>query len=213
MERLGIAINDKAGMYAAAALIRHRPDLSFTVLYDPATGEDFYKKNKARFRSMKMDAALYLSQDANGDFADLVKKASAEGRTMGYRNHDVNTEFLAHTVADGLFHHSYVLEMMDAYADRLKNDGRPVVLSLLGYSYRRDDFIRALGPKGIAVTDPLDDWLGAFKETGEKGEHRFYWTVWDFSVERFMTELLGEPVRFRKYYPHPWLRGEVSKRR
>lgn len=212
MERLGIAINDKAGMYAAAALIRRRRDLSFTILYDPATGDDFFKKNKARFRSMKMDAALYLSQDADGDFVDLFKKAPAEGRTMGYRNHDVNTEFLAHTVADGLFHHSYVLNMIDAYGARLEKGGA-VVLALLGYSYRRDDFIRAFKEKEIAVVDPLDLWLDAFCETEEAGECRFFWTVWDFSVERFMSELLGEAVHFRKYYPHPWLRGEVSKKR
>ena len=212
MERLGIAINDKAGMYAAAALIRRRPDLSFTILYDPATGEDFYKKNKARFRSMKMDAALCLTQDADGDFAELLKKASAKGRTMGYRNHDVNTEFLAHTVADGFFHHSYVLNMIDSYEARFEKGGT-LVLALLGYSYRRDDFSRAFKEKEIAVADPLDRWLETFPETEEEGECRFFWTVWDFSVERFMGELLGEEVRFRKYYSHPWLRGEASKKR
>lgn len=92
MERLGIAINDKAGMYAAAALIRRRPDLSLRSSTIPPRAKIF-TKNKARFRSMKMDAAFCLTQDADGDFAELLKEASAKSRTMGYRNHDVNTEF------------------------------------------------------------------------------------------------------------------------
>ena len=212
MERLGIAINDKAGIYAAAALIRRRPDLSFTILYDPVEEGDFYERNKSRFRTMKLNHVLCLSQDSKGDFSALVNKDSHKGYTLGYRDHDINTELLAHTVADGLFHHSYVLEIMDAYAERLEDDGRPVVLSYLGYSYRRDDFARAFRSKGISVADPLGDWLDAFAETGEEGERRFYWTVRDFFMERLLSELLGEGIRFRKYYAHPWLRGEASKR-
>ncbi|MBS6525710.1 MAG: hypothetical protein KH322_06810 [Peptoniphilaceae bacterium] len=213
MERLGIAIKDNAGIYAAAALIRRRPDLSFTVLYDPAEEGDFYEKNKSRFRAMKLGPSLCLTQDSRGDFSALVEKASAKGRTLGYRHHDLNTEIIAHTIEDGLFHHSYVLEILEAYGERFEDDGGEAVLALLGYSYRRDDFARAFRPKGIAVVDPLDLWLDAIPETGEKGDCRFYWTVRDFPAERLMGELLGEEVRFRKYYSHPWLRGEASKKR
>lgn len=212
MERLGIAINDKAGIYAAAALIRRRPDLSFTLLYDPVEEGDFYEKNRVRFRAMKLGPFLCLTQDPCGDFSALVEKASAKGHTLGYRDHDINTEILAHTVTDGLFHHSYVLEILDAYGTRLEKDGGPAVLALLGYSYRRDDFARAFRRKGVAVLDPLDRWLDTFPETGEKGECRFYWTERDFPMERLISELLGEEVCFRKYYAHPWLRGEASKK-
>ena len=213
MERLGIAIKDKAGIYAAAALIRRRPDLSFTVLYDPAEDGDFYEKNQSRFRNMKLGPSLCFTQDPRSDFSALVEKASSKGRSLGYRHHDLNTETIAHTIEDGLFHHSYVLEILEAYVARFEKGGGPAVLALLGYSYRRDDFARAFGAKGIAVFDPLDLWLDAILETGKEGACRFYWTVRDFPAERLMGELLGEEVRFRKYYSHPWLRGEASKKR
>lgn len=214
MERLGIAIRDRAGVYAAAALIRRRPDLSFTVLYDPE-GEacDFYESNRPRFQSMKLSLCLYLGEDYRGDgsFYGLLHDARDEGFTVGLRDSDFNTEFLYHTLADGLFHHSYVLHMIDSYAERLPKEGT-AVLGLLGYSYRADDFARAFQGKGVKVSDPLDQWLSLIPEREGKGELRLYWTVRDFSVERLMCEILGKALRFRKYYSHPWLRGEVSKR-
>lgn len=214
MERLGIAIRDRAGVYAAAALMRRRPDLSFTVLYDPE-GEacDFYESNRARFQSMNLSPCIYLGEDYRGDesFYSLLPDAKDRGFIVGLKDSDFNTEFLYHTLGDGLFHHSYVLHMMDDYAPRLSQEGT-AVLGLLGYSYRTDDFARAFQVKGVKVVDPLDSWLSAIPEREEKGELRFYWMVRDFSVERLMCEILGKALRFRKYYSHPWLRGEVSKR-
>lgn len=76
-------------------------------------------------------------------------------------------------MADGLFHHSYVLNMIDSYEARFEKGGT-LVLALLGYSYRRDDFSRAFKEKEIAVADPLDLWLETFPETEEEGECRFF---------------------------------------
>ena len=214
MERLGIAIRDKAGVYAAAALIRRRPDLSFTVLYDPeGEASDFYESNRARFQSMNLSPCIYLGEDYRGDesFYSLLREVSGEGFTVGLKDSDFNTEFLYHTLGDGLFHHSYVLHMIDDYAERLSDEGT-AILALLGYSYRACDFTRAFHVKGVKIADPLDQWHVMIPEREEEGELRLYWTVRDFSVERLMCELLGEAVRFRKYYSHPWLRGEVSKR-
>lgn len=214
MERLGIAIRDKAGVYAAAALIRRRPDLSFTVLYDPeGEASDFYESNRARFQSMNLSPCIYLGEDYRGDesFYSLLHEVSGEGFTVGLKDSDFNTEFLYHTLGDGLFHHSYVLHMMDDYAARLSQEGT-AVLGLLGYSYRACDFTRAFQVKGVKIADPLDQWHVMIPEREEEGELRLYWTVRDFSVERLMCELLGEALRFRKYYSHPWLRGEVLKR-
>lgn len=214
MERLGIAIRDKAGVYAATALIRRRPDLSFTVLYDPeGEASDFYESNRARFRSMNLSPCIYLGEDYRGDesFYSLLHEVSGEGFTVGLKDSDFNTEFLYHTLGDGLFHHSYVLHMIDDYAELLSEEGT-AVLALLGYSYRVCDFTRAFQVKGVKIADPLDQWHVMIPEREEEGELRLYWTVRDFSVERLMCELLGEALRFRKYYSHPWLRGEVSKR-
>lgn len=214
MERLGIAIRDRVGVYAAAALIRRRPDLSFTVLYDPeGDASDFYESNEARFRSMKLGPCIYLGEDYRGDesFYSLLREVNGEGFTVGLKDSDFNTEFLYHTLGDGLFHHSYVLHMIDDYAERLSDEGT-AILALLGYSYRADDFAHAFQVKGVKIADPLDQWHVMIPEREEEGELRLYWTVRDFSVERLMCELLGKAVRFRKYYSHPWLRGEVSKR-
>ena len=214
MERLGIAIRDKAGAYAAAALLRRRPDLSFTVLYDPeGDASDFYESNAARFRSMKLGPCIYLGEDYRGEesFYALLHEVRGEGFTVGLKESDFNTEFLYHTLDDGLFHHSYVLHMIDDYAARLSEDGT-AILGILGYSYRACDFARAFQVKGVKVVDPLDSWLSAIPEREEEGELRLYWTVRDFSVERLMIELIGETLRFRKYYSHPWLRGEATKK-
>ena len=214
MERLGIAIRDKAGVYAAAALIRRRPDLSFTVLYDPeGEASDFYESNRARFPSMNLSPCIYLGEDYRGDesFYSLLREVSGEGFTVGLKDSDFNTEFLYHTLGDGLFHHSYVLHMIDDYAERLSDEGT-AILALLGYSYRSCDFARTFREKGISVVDPLDRWHNMIPEREEEGELRLYWTVRDYDLERLMSELIGETLRFRKYYSHPWLRGEVSKR-
>ena len=214
MERLGIAIRDKAGVYAAAALIRRRPDLSFTVLYDPeGEASDFYESNRARFQSMNLSPCIYLGEDYRGDesFYSLLREVSGEGFTVGLKDSDFNTEFLYHTLGDGLFHHSYVLHMIDDYAERLSDEGT-AILALLGYSYRSCDFARTFREKGISVVDPLDRWHNMIPEREEEGELRLYWTVRDYDLERLMSELIGETLRFRKYYSHPWLRGEVSKR-
>ncbi len=214
MERLGIAIRDRAGVYAAAALIRRRPDLSFTVLYDPeGDASDFHERNRGRFQSMKLSPCLYLGEDYRGDgsFYGLLRDAKDKGFTVGLRDSDFNTEFLYHTLADGLFHHSYVLHMIDSYAERLPKEGT-AVLGLLGYSYRADDFARTFQVKGVKVVDPLDSWLSSIPEREEKGELRLYWTVRDYALERLLVELTGEVLRFRKYYFHPWLRGEVKKK-
>ena len=214
MERLGIAIRDRAGVYAAAALIRRRPDLSFTVLYDPE-GEacDFYESNRARFQSMNLSPCIYLGEDYRGDesFYSLLHEVNGEGFTVGLKDSDFNTEFLYHTLGDGLFHHSYVLHMIDDYAARFSQEGT-AVLALLGYSYRACDFARAFQVKGVKVVDPLDSWHRTIPEREEEGELRLYWTVRDYGLERLMSELIDETLRFRKYYSHPWLRGEVSKR-
>ena len=214
MERLGIAIRDKAGVYAAAALIRRRPDLSFTVLYDPeGEASDFYESNRARFQSMNLSPCIYLGEDYRGDesFYSPLREVSGEGFTVGLKDSDFNTEFLYHTLGDGLFHHSYVLHMIDDYAERLSDEGT-AILALLGYSYRSCDFARTFREKGISVVDPLDRWHNMIPEREEEGELRLYWTVRDYDLERLMSELIGETLRFRKYYSHPWLRGEVSKR-
>ena len=214
MERLGIAIRDKAGVYAAAALIRRRPDLSFTVLYDPeGDASDFYESNAARFRSMKLGPCIYLGEDYRGEesFYALLHEVRGEGFTVGLKDSDFNTEFLYHTLGDGFFHHSYVLHMIDDYAERLSEDGT-AILGILGYSYRSCDFARTFREKGISVVDPLDRWHNMIPEREEEGELRLYWTVRDFSVERLVCELLGEALRFRKYYSHPWLRGEATKK-
>lgn len=214
MERLGIAIRDKAGVYAAAALIRRRPDLSFTVLYDPeGDASDFYESNAARFRSMKLGPCIYLGEDYRGEesFYALLHEVRGEGFTVGLKDSDFNTEFLYHTLGDGFFHHSYVLHMIDDYAERLSEDGT-AILGILGYSYRAGDFTCAFQVKDVKIADPLDQWHVMIPEREEEGELRLYWTVRDFSVERLMCELLGEALRFRKYYSHPWLRGEVTKK-
>ena len=214
MEKLGIAIKDKAGIYAAAALIRRRPDLSFTVLYDPeGEASDFYERNQARFQSMKLSPCLYLAEDYRGvnSFYDLLRDVRDKNFTVGLRDSDFNTEFLYHTLGDGLFHHSYVLHIMDDYAKRLSIEGT-AVLGLLGYSYRADDFARAFQEKGATVVDPLAHWLSTIPKREEEGKLRLYWTVRDYNLERLMGELLGEAVRFRKYYSHPWLRGEATKK-
>lgn len=214
MERLGIAIKDKAGIYAAAALIRRRPDLSFTVLYDPeGEASDFYESNRARFQSMNLGPSIYLGEDYRRDesFHALLRDAKDRGFTVGLKDSDFNTEFLYHTLGDGLFHHSYVLHIMDDYAARLTKEGT-AVLGLLGYSYRADDFARAFQGKGVKVVDPLDAWLSDIPEREGKGELRLYWTVRNYFLERLLSELLGEALHFRKYYSHPWLRGEATKK-
>lgn len=214
MERLGIAIRDRAGVYAAAALIRRRPDLSFTVLYDPkGDASDFYESNEARFRSMKLAPCIYFGEDYRGDdsFYALLHEGSNEGFAVGLKDSDFNTEFLYHTLGDGLFHHSYVLHMIDDYAARLSKEGT-AVLALLGYSYRADDFACAFQVKGVKVVDPLDSWLSPIPEREGNGELRLYWTVRDYDLERLLSELIGKALRFRKYYFHPWLRGEATKK-
>ncbi|MDY3118433.1 MAG: hypothetical protein SOW18_02710 [Peptoniphilus sp.] len=215
MERLGIAIRDRAGAYTAAAVISRRPDLSLALIYDPAGMEDaFYEKNRARFSSMGITRFLLLREKplSEGDFYEWLEKSPGCDVSIGCADSNFDTALLFRTVGDGLFHHSYVLDMIDAYARRLPKGTQSAILALCGYSYRRDDFIRALKPMGIAVLDPLDRWLESIPKDEGKGDVRFYWTVRDFPFERLMGELIGEDVRFRKYYGHPWLRGEVSKR-
>ncbi|VEJ35876.1 Uncharacterised protein [Aedoeadaptatus ivorii] len=215
MYRLGILIADITGAYMAARIRHLRPDINLTLLYDPAADSSSYREeNVARFLSMGIERFVSFLPEENDwerDFYRYIRGKKTATPALGTAAEDVDIGILIHTIADGLFQRSYVLDIIRDYADRLGGEADRLVLGCPGLSYRADDFRRIFGARGIAIDDPLDAFMRTLPRTSTGGALRAFWTERNFPLERRMTEIFGEEIRFRTYYSHPWLRGEGGK--
>lgn len=216
MDRLGIAFQDITGAYVACAIHKMRPALNMTLLFDPkGSVEDFLEKTENRMDRMKIKHYLTVhptKTEGRRDYFRVVNGEGYEGLILDTGAQGMDTSLLNFAISDGLFQRSFVLDILDNYMERVPKHTEKVVLALPGYSYRVEDFRRAFGEKHISVVDPLSLWLEREMKDEGDGDLRFYWTARDFEFERRMEEIFQEPVRFRTYYNHPWLRGEVKKK-
>lgn len=216
MDRLGIAFQDITGAYVACAIHKMRPALNMTLLYDPkGSVDDFLKESEGRMGRMEIKdylTVLPVKSVGRRDYFRVVNGNGYEGLPLDTGEEGMDTSLINFTITDGLFQRSFVLDILDSYITRVPVGTERLVLTLPGYSYRADDFRRAFGEKNISVVDPLALWVEREIKDEGSGDLRFYWTLRDFELERRMEEIFQKPIRFRTYYDHPWLRGEVKRK-
>nr|WP_321139005.1 hypothetical protein [Peptoniphilus sp.] len=211
-----MAFGDITGAYVACAIRNKRPDIDLIALYDPREDAGaFLKGASARMENMGVSQYVTVAPVETAGECDYYRLASRYGEAdlaLDLGEKGLDTRLLFFTVLDGLFQRSFVLDILRDYIDYIPEDVRSVKLALPGYSYRSEDFEYMLEERGIAVVDPLDDWLRTIPRADGEGEMRFYWTSRNFPLENRMEEIFQRPVCFRTYYRHPWLRGECQKK-
>lgn len=217
MNTIAIATADMTGAYVASAIRNKRPDLNITLLYDPKEHtEEFIEAVDKKLESFNVDYNLVVLSEKTGskyDFFSTVNALCEAEMDLDLGTRGLDTAILYRSVLDGLFQRSFVLDVIDNYMARVPADIRSVKLALPGYNYRAEDFVCALEVNEVEVIDPLDVWLKKIPKIQSEGILRFYWTQRAFQIERRFSEIFQEPVLFRTYYKHPWLRGESMQKK